>query len=310
MRTGALPAIVTAAVLVGVGAMSGAAGTQRSTLPRWTLTEIGTLGGKYRDSSEATAINERGEIIASSCDAGDVYCQGFVWRHGVRERLSALPGPWGYTSNAYAISDRGDIVGASYDDSNDPRAVVWKNGSITALRRLRGAFASEALVVNAHGEIAGTSDDAARTGDHVVIWRDGMVVDLGAPPPPSQGSDQYPLVNAINDHGQVVGSNQGVSGTPGQIVGLRAFATRHGKLVPLTPAGHKSEAEDINDRGWIVGSVWTTRGLEHAALWRDGKVRDLGTLPPKAQSWAVAINDEGDVTGISGVKGGTEHAFV
>jgi len=70
-----------------------------------------------------------------------------------------------------------------------------------------------------------------------------------------------------------------------------------------------SEARAVNDRGQVVGdSIPAGLGPEHAFLWEQGRMRDLGTLGG-AFSVAQAINDHGRVVGTSTTAGGETHAF-
>ena len=65
------------------------------------------------------------------------------------------------------------------------------------------------------------------------------------------------------------------------------------------PLSGPSEATGINDVGAVTGTVYL-EGLGHAFLWADGKgVRDLGVLPGKRGSYALGINNRGDVVGYS-----------
>ncbi len=75
------------------------------------------------------------------------------------------------------------------------------------------------------------------------------------------------------------------------------------------PDGTFSYASDINNRGQIVGSSTTASGEEHAVLWQDGSVTDLGTLGG-TYSQASAINARGQIVGVSETAAGEWHAFV
>ena len=84
-----------------------------------------------------------------------------------------------------------------------------------------------------------------------------------------------------------------------------------------TLGGPQSEAEDINDRGEIVGwSDTVPRSVQwnslHAFLWRDGRMRNPGTLGSGWGSAADAINERSQVVGWSHVydEATSPHAFV
>ena len=68
-------------------------------------------------------------------------------------------------------------------------------------------------------------------------------------------------------------------------------------------------AYGINDSGQIVGETSLGNGSEHAALWQNGAMSDLGTLGG-TYSKACGINDCGQVVGDSYLPNGSDHAFI
>ena len=66
--------------------------------------------------------------------------------------------------------------------------------------------------------------------------------------------------------------------------------------------GASSVGASINDRGWIAGRSNLSTGLRHAALWRDGVIKDLGALggpeKPSTVLWPVK-NLRGIISGIA-----------
>lgn len=74
----------------------------------------------------------------------------------------------------------------------------------------------------------------------------------------------------------------------------------HYKIVQLpTLGGVVAFANWINDRGWVAGSADLAGDhFEHAFLWRDNTIHDLGTLGGN-NSLAWPVNDEGVIAGDS-----------
>ena len=62
-----------------------------------------------------------------------------------------------------------------------------------------------------------------------------------------------------------------------------------------------SSAWSINNKGWIVGEAnLSGDGVEHAALWRDGDVTDLGTLGGDNSAVALPVkNNAGLIVGVA-----------
>jgi probable HAF family extracellular repeat protein len=76
-----------------------------------------------------------------------------------------------------------------------------------------------------------------------------------------------------------------------------------------TLGGGRSQANDLNASGQVVGWSILANGSTHAFLWQNGIMTDLGTLGVDF-SEALAINDAGQVVGRSAAGDNTYHAFL
>ena len=193
-------------------------------------------------------------------------------------------------SFAYGINDAGAVVGRSRTPTNTflDNAFLWTavDGMID-LGRLGAGTWSLAYDVNRAGHVVGASNtsDATASGWHGFLWTAaGGMEDLGS------GS-----ANAINNAGQVVGSNGDGFGCNGH-----AFLwTASGGMVDLGTLGGSSCAYDINDAGQVVGESYTASGAQRAFLWTAARgMIDLGTLGGP-NSRAYGINNAGQVVGDS-----------
>ena len=90
-----------------------------------------------------------------------------------------------------------------------------------------------------------------------------------------------------------------------QLVGQQLSITDLGTL----PGGGYSYGREINELGQVAGYSETASGREHAFLWQNGKMRDLGTLGGH-NSYGREINNHGQVVGISSTASGRVHAVV
>lgn len=106
-------------------------------------------------------------------------------------------------------------------------------------------------------------------------------------------------VRALNDAGQVTGYRQVDTGQ------FRGFVTTDAGVVALPSLGGRSDQpRDLNNAGLVVGSMLNSEGRNRAAVWTTDGVTDLGVLAPgHLNSSAIAINNRGEVAGISGSRG-------
>ena len=256
---------------------------------RGSMRDLGTLGGL---TSDATDVNNRGQVVgASATTNGEIHA--FLWAGGRMRDLGTLGGA---LSVARAINDHGRVVGTSTTADGESHAFVWAGGRMRDLGLAAGATANdlndrgqvtggvpvpeafhayrlhrgpvdldgrevafgEGVAINERGQVAGNSAGPAAFS-HAVLWSRGQRVDLGTL------GGEFSSASGINDRGAVVG--QATTGDGG-----RGFVWRDGVMTGLGVLAdggmNGSRANDINDRGWIVGGSDAAGGDFHAVLWR------------------------------------------
>jgi probable HAF family extracellular repeat protein len=197
--------------------------------------------------------------------------------------------------------------------------------SVTNLPSL-GGTSSVGFSVNNRGWVAGRSNLPGNQSRHATLWRNGRLTDLGT----LGGPNSAVLWPVKNVRGIVTGIAQTNEPDPlGETwscgfffpaatrTGVRClgFKWRDGVMTPLpTLGGTHGFATGSNNRGEVVG--WAENTVHdptceapqvlqfRAVVWgpRDDQIRELPPLPGgDTVTAATAVNDRGQVVGISGV---------
>lgn len=234
-------------------------------------------------ASWATAINDHGQVVGS-----DTY-RPALWNPGAA-RPTLLSGDFS-DHTAEDINNAGTIAGwGAFSDATGIgyRAMVWDAGGTRNLGTL-GGNESIGYAINEAGTVAGASLVAGGDAFHAALWQNGGIVDLGV----GQAFE-------LNDHGQAVGRSND-----------RAVLWNGTQATFLGGAG--SEALDINNAGWAVGSYNDPAWGDpiRAMLWRNGQAIDLNSFLSQADrdaGWALVsatgINDLGWIVGTAVQNGG------
>ena len=307
-------ALALLAALAGLASLAAPAPKPGTHKARYTITDLGTLGGTYVD---ATGISDTGWIAGDSTLPGDSIIRAYLWRNGVMTDLGTLGG---YNSDFLLGPNLfGDASGYSEISVADPNqedfcgfgtglaciAFFWHHGAMHALPTLGGTNAA-AGGTNDLGEAAGVAENTiqeptcAGTGRVLqykpVTWKQGLIHEL-----PTPDHDPVGLAYAINDSGEVVGQT-GPCGTEDLGGAGHAVLWKNGKAIDLGNLGGSTNnvAQNLNNRGQVVGySGLSGDATFHAFLWQSGSMTDLGTLPGDIHSVAETINIWGEVVGRS-----------
>jgi probable HAF family extracellular repeat protein len=326
-----------------VGAIILAALAPATAAPRFTVTDLGVLGGW---GSDASVISARGVVVGSSTtgDPGsfaELMRHAFLWRSGKMTDLGTLGGEF---SGALGINDKEQVVGSSHVAGGRGHAFLWRAGKMTRLSGIpKEAVHSRACGINNRGQVAGDYWVHEKQGGqgYAFLWRDGKLTRLG------KGS-----ANGINNKGQVIGRRAGFArlwtdgkavdlvvppnggwiwsepnaiNEDGMVVGTAARKTRaphfiphpvvwrSGKVTVLpTAEGLGGGARGVNNRGRVVGTFEVAGDGSHAFLFQDGVMHDLNQCIPGDSGWVLisanAINDRGEVVG-TGEHNGHRRAF-
>jgi len=275
---------------------------------RYAVIDLSTLGGTI---SLAYGLNDRGSVVGFSSLPGDASFHAFLWREGKMTDLGTLspadPVPF---SAAYSINDNDEVVGLSETSTADSQnicgdsrvclPVVWRDGAITALPTLGGTD-GEASAINNHGQIVGIaqSDELDPLCQDPVlkptVWEDAQARALPTAPFLDGIVGGAPGPAGNNDQGEVVGIITRCDGSSSRGV----LWAKHTVIDMGTIAGAIPVPVSVNDKAQAVGTYTTTDGINHAFLWQDGVITDLGNLPGDAFTSGNSINSEGQVIGQS-----------
>jgi probable HAF family extracellular repeat protein len=191
-----------------------------------------------------------------------------------------------------------------------------------------GGTTSGGIGINDRGWITGYSNLDGDQVQHASLWVGGALVDLGtlgALPElnsavlwPVKANDGTIVGVSETDELDPLGEEWSCSFFFPAVTGHTCvgFVWRHGEMEPLpTLGGSNGFAAGVNNRGQVVGwaenEVFDESCVEpqqlqfRAVVWgpRKGQLRELAPFPGDSTSAATAINDRGQVVGISGACG-------
>jgi probable HAF family extracellular repeat protein len=315
--------------------------------PRYTVIDLGTLGGAY---SYAYGINNAGQVSGGAATAvqnGGLFQTGFVWYHGHIIDLGTLAGPACTTcsSEGAAPNMLGAVAVISETSQFDPNGedfcgfgthrqcltAIWQNGKLKPLATLAGGNNAQTYWLNNRGLVVGVAENGTydatcvtatpyqRLQFEAVIWEaNGIIREL-----PHLPGDTVAFGFGINDHGQAVGVSglcaetsappvSPFSGAPHGVLWDEDGSPNNLGSLGGSPAFVVPSA--INNRGEVAGTSRAKDGNLHPFLWtKKTGMRDLGTFDGNrvtAITCCNTLNNRGDAVGLTADASGNMTAIL
>ena len=252
---------------------------------RWTFVADG----------EAAGLNQRGQVLVQ---VGTARASFELWQDGHSTAISA-PDVTGVPSlTGGYLNQAGQVAFSSRDSAsaNPIEGWLWTAGRYTRLPALVNGASAQVESLNDLGEVVGESGDTVDPTEHVAVtWQQGAVHRLATPPDTSDLNDG---AAAVNDRGQVAGTNDTPDTPPEQALLWPAASAPATLLAP----GYYSGARAISNAGQVLINALVAAGLtghNEALAWRSGELADLGAGTPIGQNerGQVIVDTDTDPSG-------------
>ncbi|MBI5433951.1 MAG: hypothetical protein HZA52_14060 [Planctomycetes bacterium] len=209
-----------------------------------------------------------------------------LWRDGVSVNL---PIPGGATEAWAFRANQSGMVLCGAQSPTGEIAFVHVGGQNQVLPPLFGVRAWAADLNDAGIVVGGSSDAFAAHPHAAVAWLpSGVVLPLGSP------ATWTSIARGINASNVIVGEMRPTPSDPPQ-----PFVWSHGVLAPLALPSSLAHgaAQDVNDRGTIVGQAFNAPATQVPIVWVSGAPFVLPLPPTASKGYAVRVNERGQILG-------------
>ncbi len=271
--------------------------------PAWGQFRVVDLGALAPgDQSVAFTINDSGDVSGAILAPGSNF-QAVVWSNATASPMLAKLGPPGQNSIAFSVNQPNVIVG-EINPSGVEEATLFPDTPLdpTGKTVFSIAYNSDGL-----GIIVGVAGLASDPNPHAVLFNGGEPVTssaIGAPFDLGNFGTDVSFAYDINGSRHVVGTAATASGPSHAFLHLGVSKLDQSTDDLGTLGGLQSEATCINNfdqvAGWSDLKSRSGKGIRHAFLWQNGKMRDL--LTPFAKLPMMIKDPSGRnrlVTGVS-----------
>ena len=274
--------------------------------PSYSIVEIKGQGIAGPGDINAFGMNDDGDVVGildTEPSPGVQQSHAFRFDYATRT-VHVLDTLGGFSSAAVAINNSDTAVGTASVSGSTEIAAVWSaDGNAHRPGPFANGTAGSLNDINQRGTITGTAGFSNGAVNAAII-RGNRLISLG-----TLGGIQSEG-RGISDRGHVVGVSKTADTGSGSYT--HAFLYFRGEMedIGTLPNGKTSVAAKVNSRGEVVGTAAVGPESteccdptpEHAFLYRNGTLRDLGTFSgndPHLLSKGIDINEHGDVLGWS-----------